>query len=109
MAGNVGTALLLTTAAGLSTTIGSFIGLAVRKPGRRFVGFTLGFSAGVMVLVSFVELLPSSIGRIGFAQAHAAFFAGMVGFFFLDFFIPHDYIGQHDHREGGQESELKRV
>ena len=109
MAGNVGTALLLTTAAGLSTTIGSFIGLAVRKPGRRFVGFTLGFSAGVMVLVSFVNLLPGAIEEIGFLQAHAAFFLGMVSFFFLDFFIPHDYIGQHDHPKEGEGGGLGRV
>ena len=109
MAGNVGTALLLTTAAGLSTTIGSFIGLAVRKPGRRFVGFTLGFSAGVMVLVSFVNLLPGAIEEIGFLQAHAAFFLGMVSFFFLDFFIPHDYICQHDHPKEGEGGGLGRV
>ena len=41
---NVVGALALTAAAGLSTTIGSVIGLAVQKPGPRFLGFTLGFS-----------------------------------------------------------------
>ena len=39
---NVGIALLLTAGAGLSTTIGSFLGLAVRKPGPRFCGIHLG-------------------------------------------------------------------
>ncbi|MBM3211506.1 zinc transporter ZupT, partial [Candidatus Poribacteria bacterium] len=51
---NVVIALLLTAGAGLSTTIGSLIGLAVKKPGPRFMGFTLGFSAGVMIMVSFL-------------------------------------------------------
>lgn len=78
MDSNVGIALLLTAGAGLSTTIGSFLGLAVRKPGPRFVGFTLGFSAGVMVLVSFVELLQGSIEAIGFLHAHVGFFVGMI-------------------------------
>ena len=63
---NVGLALVLTTLAGLSTTLGSLLGLAVRRPGPRFMSATLGFSAGVMVMVSFVELLPTSIGSIGF-------------------------------------------
>ena len=63
-------ALLLTTAAGLSTTIGSLIALAVKKPGKRFMAFTLGFSAGVMLLVSFVELLQHGIETLGFFRAH---------------------------------------
>jgi len=101
MESNVGIALLLTAGAGLSTTIGSVIGLAVRKPGPRFMGFTLGFSAGVMVLVSFVELLQGAIESIGFLAAHAAFFIGMASAFLIDFIVPHDYIGQHDHSGSG--------
>jgi len=108
-AGDVGVALLLTTAAGLSTTIGSVLGLVVRRPGPRFIGFTLGFSAGVMVLVSFVELLSGAIDEIGFLQAHLAFFVGMIGFFLIDLVVPHDYIGQHDHPEDDESATLKRV
>ncbi len=106
---NVGAALLLTAAAGLSTTIGSVIGLAVRKPGPRFLGFTLGFSAGVMILVSFVELLPLSIESIGFLAAHAAFFLGMAVMFLIDFLVPHEYMGLHDHPDGAPESRLMRT
>ncbi len=96
MDGNVGIALLLTAAAGLSTTIGSFIGLAVKKPGPKFMAFTLGFSGGVMILVSFVELLQEGIETIGFMSAHVGFFIGMISFFLIDFLIPHEYIGQKD-------------
>jgi ZIP family zinc transporter len=67
---NILPALLLTAAAGLSTTVGSVLALVVRRPGPRFIAFTLGFSAGVMTLVSFVELLPLSIDELGFAGAH---------------------------------------
>ena len=90
-------ALLLTAGAGLATTIGSLLGLAVRKPGARFMGFTLGFSAGVMVLVAFVELLQGSIESLGFLSAHLGFFIGMASIFLIDFFVPHEYIGQHDY------------
>ena len=101
---NIGAALLLTAGAGLATTIGSVAGMLVRKPGPRFVGFTLGFSAGVMILVSFVELLPDSIEKVGFLQAHVAFFIGMTGIFLIDLLVPHDYIGQHD-RPGGSDED----
>ncbi len=92
-------ALLLATGAGLSTTIGSFLGISVRRPGDRFMSFTLGLSAGVMLLVSFVELLPTAIETegVGFVQAQILFFAGLVTYFMIDFLIPHDYIGQHDY------------
>ena len=105
----VGIALLLTAGAGLATTLGSAVGLAVKKPGPKFMGFTLGFSGGVMILVSFVELLPGSIGSIGFLRGHVAFFAGMVVFFFIDFLIPHEYAGQRDAREGVLDGKLGRT
>jgi len=46
---DIGFALLLSALAGLSTTIGSLLGLFVRKPGPRFMTLTLGFSAGAMM------------------------------------------------------------
>jgi ZIP family zinc transporter len=97
MASNIGIALLLTAGAGLSTTLGSLLGLAVKKPGPGFMGFTLGFSAGVMLLVSFLELLQGSIISIGLLPALGAFFIGMAGIFFIDLLVPHEYIGQHDY------------
>lgn len=94
--------LLLALGAGLSTTIGSLLGLVVKKASPRFIGFTLGFSAGVMILVSFVELLPGAIKTegVGFLGAYVAFFTGMGSYFLIDLLVPHDYIAQHDHRQG---------
>jgi ZIP family zinc transporter len=109
MESRIGIALLLTAAAGLSTTIGSLVGLLVKQPGRRFMAFTLGFSAGVMVLVSFVELLQGSVESIGFLAAHVGFFLGMGGFFLIDCLVPHDYIGQHDHQSGPMDERLMRT
>jgi ZIP family zinc transporter len=94
--------LLLAMGAGLSTTIGSLLGIAVKRPGPKFMGFTLGFSAGVMILISFMELLAGAIRteNVGFLRAHIAFFTGMAVYFLIDLLVPHEYLGQHDHRLG---------
>jgi len=99
MTPDVGFALLLSALAGLSTTIGSLLALFVRKPGPRLMTLTLGFSGGVMILVSFVELLPGGIDALGFAPANLAFFGGMVAMFLIDALIPHDYMAEHHHTE----------
>jgi len=91
MGSNVWFALALSALAGLATTIGSVLGLVVRKPGPRFMSLSLGFTAGVMVLVSFVELLQKGIEAAGFPVGMAAFFGGMLFMLLLDFFIPHNY------------------
>ncbi len=84
--------LLLATLAGLSTTIGSFIGIFYKEPGPKYMAFALGFSAGVMVLVSFVELHAQGIDSIGFTWAHVAFFTGFFLMFAIDLLLPHLYI-----------------
>ncbi len=96
MGASFGMALLLTAAAGLSTTVGSLMGLVVRRPGPRFMSFVLGLSAGVMIMVSFVELLQGSIEYIGFLPANMGFFAGILTMFLIDHLVPHEYIGQRD-------------
>jgi len=95
-------AFLLVTGAGLSTTIGSLLGLVVKKPGPRFMSFALGFSAGILIFTAFVELLEKAIHTegVGFFWAHVAFFAGMAGYLLVDFLLPHEYMGQHDHPPG---------
>jgi ZIP family zinc transporter len=92
-------ALLLATGAGLSTTIGSLLGVVIKKPGPSFMGFTLGFSAGVMIFVSFAELLAKAIEieGVGFSGAYITFFLGMGVYFLIDVLVPHDYMGYHDH------------
>jgi ZIP family zinc transporter len=94
----------LSALAGLSTTIGSVLGIAVRKPGSRFMTFTLGFSAGVMILVSFVELLQGGVDSVGFLRANIAFFSGMGAMFLIDVLVPHDYLGQQERSPAGMES-----
>jgi len=100
----IGLAFLLSTLAGLSTVIGSLIGVFVARPGPRFMSFMLGFSGGVMILVSFVELLAHGIESIGFMPAHLAFFGGMFLMFLIDVNIPHDYLEEHYSAKSGREN-----
>ncbi len=85
---NVGFAFLLTLLAGLSTGIGSVIAFIYKKPNIRLLCFSLGLSTGVMLYVSFVELLPDAIEEIGDIWALYAFFAGMIIMGFIDILIP---------------------
>jgi ZIP family zinc transporter len=98
MQGDIATAFLLTTLAGLSTTIGSALAFIVKKPGPRFMAATLGFAAGVMVLVSFVELLPRAVSTLGATKGYAVFFGGMAAMWLIDVLIPHDYLAEHYER-----------
>jgi len=61
-------ALLLSTIAGLSTAIGSLIALFSKKNDTRFMSAALGFSAGVMITVSFAELLPEAQKNISISN-----------------------------------------
>jgi ZIP family zinc transporter len=64
------------------------------------MSFSLGFAAGVMVLISFSELLPEGVENVGFLWGYAAFFGGMAALFAVDLLIPHDYIAEKQDRQG---------
>lgn len=78
-------AFALTLAAGLSTGIGSSIAFLSKKENRLFLSVSLGFSAGVMIYVSMIEMFPkaqtdlSSVygQRMGSALTVLSFFTGM--------------------------------
>lgn len=96
--------LLLTAVAGLSTMLGALVVLALREPSNSFLAFTLGASAGVMILVSFVELLGRAILGVGFGPANLAFFVGMLAIFLIDISVPHHFMEekQGDPAQGGR-------
>ncbi|MDR1499401.1 MAG: zinc transporter ZupT [Tannerellaceae bacterium] len=93
---NVLVAFTLTLIAGLSTGIGSLIALVANRTNRKFLCFSLGLSAGVMIYVSFMEMLPtgkeelvSAFGdRIGVFYLLLAFLGGMGLITLIDFLVP---------------------
>ncbi len=56
---NVIFAFLITLLAGLSTGIGSCIAFLL-KTNTKFLSISLGFSAGVMIYVSMIEIFPKA-------------------------------------------------
>ncbi|MDD4179638.1 MAG: zinc transporter ZupT [Candidatus Margulisbacteria bacterium] len=86
--------LTLSLLAGLATTIGALIGLLVKKNDFKVLALGLGLSAGVMIYVSFAELLMNAIGHIGFLPANLAFFGGLLLIYLVDILVPHEYIAE---------------
>ena len=60
MENNFMIAITLTLLAGLSTGIGSVMGLVAKKTNKKFLSVALGFSSGVMLFVSFVDIYPKA-------------------------------------------------
>jgi len=83
-------AFFLSLIAGLSTTIGSVIAFIVKKPNPKFISFVMGFSAGVMIYISFVELLFESMTSIKQFGVFF-FFIGMGIMFLIDVLVSHKY------------------
>lgn len=89
-------AFLLTAIAGLSTGIGSAIALIAKKTNKNFLSLSLGFSAGIMIYVSFMELIPAALSELteiyaekkGTLYLVLAFFGGMLLINLIDFLIP---------------------
>lgn len=90
------TALLLSTIAGLSTTIGSFIAFFLGKPSNKSISFIMGFSAGVMILLSFVELLQEGIRTNGTFVGIMFFLLGMGIMLLIDMGVSHYYEFEDD-------------
>ena len=96
MESNVLYALALTAFAGLATGIGSVIAFTAKLSSYRFLSVATGFSAGVMLYVSFVEIffkgqdaLVAHYGDpLGLWVNVGAFFGGMLLIGLIDNFIP---------------------
>jgi ZIP family zinc transporter len=87
--------LLLTSLAGIATGIGGLVALFIRKLRRCYLCFSLGLSAGVMIYVSFTELLAGAVENIGFLLGNLAFFTGILFILAVDSLVPHEYIEEH--------------
>ena len=90
------TALAITLLAGLSTGLGGVLVALKGDIGDRFLAGSLGFSAGVMIYISLVELLPESMEALDNDwSAIAAFFFGVALIAVIDRLVPDD-INPHE-------------
>ncbi|MFY9115728.1 MAG: zinc transporter ZupT [Bacteroidales bacterium] len=83
-------AFSLTLFAGLSTGIGSLAALLTKKTNTSFLSASLGFSAGVMIYISFMELMPEAGKALSDWQLVLSFFGGIAFIAVIDFLIPKD-------------------
>lgn len=96
MESNIWIAFGLTLFAGLATGVGSAIAFFAKRTNTVFLSASLGFSAGVMIYVSFVEILVKAndalTGSLGEAQGSwvtvASFFGGIAVAGLIDKLVP---------------------
>lgn len=107
MGENVLLAFALTLMAGLATGIGSILAFFTKTTNTKFLSLALGFSAGVMIYVSMVEIFVKAqealVGALDETLGNWAtvggFFGGMILIALIDRFIP----------KHGNPHELKKV
>ena len=100
-------AFLFTLMAGLATGIGSLLAFFAKTTNTKFLSFALGFSAGVMIYVSMVEIFvkaqDSLVAELGTKGGQwvtvSSFFGGMLLIALIDRFVP----------SGSNPHELKKV
>ena len=92
-------ALGLTLFAGLSTGIGSALAFYTKKTNETFLSAALGFSAGVMIYVSMIEIFVKARdsleifygeGQKAYLITTLAFFAGIAIIAAIDKFVPNE-------------------
>ncbi len=97
-------ALGLTLLAGMSTGIGGLLAFFTRTDNKRLLSWAMGLSAGVMVYVSFMEMMPEAIGKLsqtftgklGNLYGLIGFFGGMGLIALIDLLVPE---AQNPHEE----------
>lgn len=60
------TAIVLSLISGLSTGFGGLIVFLFDTPNEKTIGWMFGLASGVMLYVSFIDLLPEAIEKIGY-------------------------------------------
>ena len=104
---NAAFALGLTLLAGMATGVGSLIAFAAKRTNYRFLSVSTGFSAGVMLYVSFVEIFHKGSSALVEAYGDPAghwvnagsFFAGMLLIGLIDNLVPSSENPHETHSE----------
>jgi ZIP family zinc transporter len=115
-------ALMLTVFAGLSTGIGSLLAFFAKRTNTKFLSLALGFSAGVMIYVSFIEIFfkakDSLVGALGEVKGSwitvAAFFGGILVIAIIDKLIPeqenpHELHSVEDMNDENKAQKMKKL
>lgn len=80
--------ILLASLAGLATLIGVIFGSFFRKTNKNII-FSASFSAGLMILISVFELIPTALKNADIKSSIFWVFSGVVIIWLANKFIPH--------------------
>ncbi len=86
---------LLSLTAGLGTGFGGLLAV-IRNPGKRSFGFLMGITAGVMISLSFLQLVNEAWALGGFWTATIGFGSGAFLMLLIDISIPHIRFGERE-------------
>jgi len=79
---------LMSLLAGAATGIGGLLAVMI-KPDKKTFSFLMGLSGGIMLCISFTELLAEGIEFGGMKLAIIGFALGALSFMLIDSFLPH--------------------
>jgi len=78
----------LTFLSGVSTAVGGLIVVLFGAKNHHALGTVLSFASGVMIYISFMDLMPEATLVVGFGWANVFFFVGVVFFYLFSRLIP---------------------
>jgi len=83
--------LILALISGMTTLVGA--GLATYCKGNiKAIVMGIGFSTGIMLMISFFELIPEALEKSALLNVVMAVLAGIIILAFLNFIIPHSHL-----------------
>ena len=116
---NATAAMILSAIAGLATSIGAAATFFMRKTDVRLFALGMSFSAGVMIYISFMDILPMSIaqvaegdsplfgsGKLAHAFVLGMFFIGVASAALIDYFVP-EHVESGDFDKTGRKKTMK--
>lgn len=119
---NVAVAFVSSALAGLATMFGALIVFVSKSDNKKFLSSALGFSAGVMVFISFMEMMPMAQENFMKTMSDknaqwmvlASFFGSMAVFGIISHLVPeadapHEIKTEHELEERSEELALEKV
>ena len=119
---NVAIAFVSTALAGLATMLGALIVFLSKSDNKRFLSAALGFSAGVMIFISFMEMMPMAQENFMTTMSDAkaqwmvlvSFFGSMAVFGLISHLVPeadepHEIKTEEEMEEKSHELALEQV
>ena len=92
--------LLLALISGMTTFIGAWLAVCCRNNNKTIVA-GIGFSTGIMLLISFFELIPEALKQTPLQNVLLSSLAGFVLLALLNFILPHSHLIKENEKTNG--------